>query len=139
MFKSENFLLTFNLSGLSQKTPLPSVGGDEGEGGQNGLYSAHPHPHPPPSKRGRGTGGKISNIFDYNLSRIWCLEFGDYHFPNSSSFFPASGKKRGDPNFSTPKVLTISCVSLETMKSAKAFAPGTLTLGHLAGFTSITW
>jgi hypothetical protein len=48
---------------LPQKSPLPSVGGDEGEGGQKGLYSVHPHPHPPPSKRGRGIGGEISNIF----------------------------------------------------------------------------
>jgi len=39
------------------------VGGDEGEGGSEGLYSVHPHPHPPPSKRGRGIGGKIPNIF----------------------------------------------------------------------------
>jgi len=60
------------------------------------------------------------------------------YFPNSSSFLPASGKKRGDPNLSTPNVLMIPCVSFETMKSAKAFPPGTLTLGHLAGFTSMT-
>jgi len=37
-----------------------------------------------------------------------CLEFGDYHFPSPSSLLPASGKKSGEPNLSTPKVLMIS-------------------------------
>ena len=50
------------------------------------------------------------------------------YFPNASSFFPASGKKSGDPNLSTPKVLMMSWVSLATMKSAKAFAPAAIDL-----------
>jgi len=41
-----------------QKSPLPSVGGDEGEGGPKGLQFVHPHPHPPPSK-GEGIIGEI--------------------------------------------------------------------------------
>ncbi len=51
------------------------------------------------------------------------------YFPSSSSFFPASGKKRGDPNLSTPKVLMMSWVSFETMNSEKAFAPSGIDLG----------
>jgi len=61
MFKSENFLPTFlNIPPIISP---PLLGGDEGEGGSEGLYSVHPHLHPPPSKRGRGIGGEISNIF----------------------------------------------------------------------------
>ena len=47
-------------------------------------------------------------------------------------------RKRGEPYLSTPKVLMIFCVALDTMKSANAVAPAAFTLGHLAGFTSIT-
>src|SRR4030042_3917169 len=77
-----------------------------------------------------------SNGLKYLYDR--CLEFGDYHLPSSSSFLPASGKKRGDPNLSTPKVLMISWVPFETIKSANAFPPAAFTLGHLAGLISMT-
>ncbi len=40
-----------------QESPLPSVGGDDGEGGPKGLHFVHPHPHPPPSK-GEGIIGE---------------------------------------------------------------------------------
>jgi len=60
------------------------------------------------------------------------------YFPRSSTFLPASGKKSGEPNLSTPKVLMVSWVSFETMKAPKALAPVMFTFGHLAGFTSIT-
>jgi len=59
--------------------------------------------------------------------------------PSASSFLPASGKNSGEPYLSTPKVLMMSCVSLDTMKSAKALPPGKLALGHFLGFTSMTW
>jgi hypothetical protein len=45
-----------------QKNPLPTVGGDGGEGGPKGLHLIHPHPHPPPSE-GEGIIREISNIF----------------------------------------------------------------------------
>jgi hypothetical protein len=58
--KSENLSLTFYI----KKSPLPNVGGDEGEGGLNldQIFFVHPHPRPPPSK-GEGIIGEISNIF----------------------------------------------------------------------------
>ena len=59
-------------------------------------------------------------------------------FSQLLSFFPASGKNSGEPYLSTPNVLITFCASAETIKSAKAFAPEAFTLGHLAGFTSIT-
>jgi len=40
-----------------KKHPLPTVGGDEGEGGPN--LSAHPHLLPPPSKGEEGTWRKF--------------------------------------------------------------------------------
>jgi len=42
--------LIFLSSKHTKKSPLPSVGGDEGEGGPKGANFVHPHPHPPPSK-----------------------------------------------------------------------------------------
>ena len=60
------------------------------------------------------------------------------YFPSSSTFFPASGKNRGAPYFSTPKVLMIFWVAGSTMKLAKALAPAALTFGHLAWLTSMT-
>src|SRR6185369_6411306 len=59
--------------------------------------------------------------------------------PSDSGFFPASGKKSGLPNLSTPNPAMSSWAFFDTMKSAKALAPAVFTLGHLAGFTSITW
>ncbi len=56
----------------------------------------------------------------------------------NGSFFPASGKKSGDPYLSTPKVAMILWTSLLTMKSENAFAPSAFTFGHLAGFTWMT-
>ena len=55
------------------------------------------------------------------------------------SALPASGKKSGEPNFSTPKPPIVFCVASATMKSAKAFAPAALTFGHFAWLTSMTW
>jgi hypothetical protein len=54
--KSENLSLTFLKSLI--ETPLPTVGGDEGEGEPNGLYFGHPAlalPH----RRGRRFTGKF--------------------------------------------------------------------------------
>lgn len=65
---------------------------------------------------------------------------GQSHYsPRDSGFLPASGKKSGAPNFSTPKVRMISWVFFATMKSAKALPPSALTLGHLTVLSSITW
>jgi len=43
-----------------QKSPLPSAGGDEGEGGliMDQIAFVLPHPYPPPSK-GEGIIGEI--------------------------------------------------------------------------------
>ncbi len=56
---------------MPQKSPLPSVGGDEGEGGPNGLYFVHPHPNPP-HRRGRGLVGKyqISLALEFRVSSL---------------------------------------------------------------------
>jgi len=132
--------------------PLPLRRGRAGVGMDQKCPS--PHLNPPP-QGGRRIFVVMFNVIRNSNSKIqgFCLEYLDFehsclfrisdfvlriYFPSSSSFLSASGKKRGDPNLSTPKVLMIPCVSFETMKSAKAFPPGTLTLGHLAGFTSMT-
>ena len=134
--------------------------------GRVGVDQKGPSPHlNPPPQGGRRIFVVMFNVIRNSNSKIqgFCLEYLDFensclfrispafaeaasrrqvlriYFPSSSSFLPASGKKSGDPNLSTPKLLMISCVSFETMKSAKAFPPGALTFGHLAGSTSMTW
>jgi hypothetical protein len=64
--------------------PLPSAGGDEGEGGLTGLCFVHPHPHPPPCPRrsdfaqaGIEGGGDYLGNFKYLwLEFTWSFEFG---------------------------------------------------------------
>ena len=70
---------------------------------------------------------------------IYAFRFSNGYRPRSSTFFPASGKKSGEPYLSTPKVFITAWASLETMKSAKAFPPAKLALGHFLGLTSMTW
>jgi len=87
---------------------------------------------------------QLNCVFVTKLVRIVSVPKNDSTFLPAGqfiqllSFFPASGKNSGEPYLSTPNVEITFCVSAETIKSAKAFAPEAFTLGHLAGFTSIT-
>ncbi len=62
MFKSENSSLTF-FGILQQRTPLPAVGGDEGEGGpMRTKYFLSTPTRTLPHRKGEGTIGEISNM-----------------------------------------------------------------------------
>ena len=65
--------------------------------------------------------------------------FPRHHSRSSASDLPASGTKRGCPNFSTPNSRMIACASSDTRNSAKARAPASLTASKRSGFTCITW
>jgi hypothetical protein len=66
-YKSENFLLTFFqfIPKISPPLGFESqrlVGGDEGEGGPEGLYFAHPHPCLPAGRLALPLRGRVNSF-----------------------------------------------------------------------------